>query len=209
VLDALGLPTSHGYMSFADAEWGGAAVVVCRTGYTGEVGYELLPTWDAAGPLWDALLEAAAPLGGLPVGLGARDTLRTEMGYPLHGQDLSLEITPVQARIGWAVGWGKPSFWGREALLAEKAAGPARLLRGIRALDRGIPRSHMQVRGQDGAVVGEVTSGTFSPTLRVGIGLALLDAAVVEGDEVSVDVRGRASRFEVVRPPFVDTSTRG
>ncbi len=209
VLDALGLPTSHGYMSFADAEWGGAPVVVCRTGYTGEVGYELLPTWDAAGPLWDALLEAAAPLGGLPVGLGARDTLRTEMGYPLHGQDLSLEITPVQARIGWAVGWAKPAFWGREALLAEKAAGPARLLRGIRALDRGIPRAHMQVLWRDGAVVGEVTSGTFSPTLRVGIGLALLDAAVAEGDEVGVDVRGRASRFEVVRPPFVDTSTRG
>jgi aminomethyltransferase len=209
VLDALGLPTSHAYMSFADAEWGGSRVVVCRTGYTGEVGYELLPAWDAAGPLWDALLEAAAPLGGLPIGLGARDTLRTEMGYPLHGQDLSLEITPVQARIGWAVGWAKPAFWGREALLAEKAAGPSRLLRGIRALDRGIPRAHMQVLGRDGAAVGEVTSGTFSPTLRVGIGLALLDASVAEGDEVGVDVRGRSSRFEVVRPPFVDTSTRG
>ncbi len=209
VLAALGLPTAHGYMSFVDAEWGGAPVVVCRTGYTGEVGFELLPTWDAAGPLWDALLEAAAPLGGLPAGLGARDTLRTEMGYPLHGQDLSPEITPVQARVGWAVGWAKPAFWGRDALLAEKAAGPARLLRGIRALDRGIPRSHMQVLDAEGAVVGEVTSGTFSPTLRAGIGLALLAASVGEGDEVGVDVRGRISRFEVVRPPFVDTSTRG
>jgi aminomethyltransferase len=131
------------------------------------------------------------------------------MGYPLHGQDLSPEITPVQARVGWAVGWAKPAFWGRDALLAEKAAGPARLLRGIRALDRGIPRSHMQVLDAEGAVVGEVTSGTFSPTLRAGIGLALLAASVGEGDEVGVDVRGRISRFEVVRPPFVDTSTRG
>ena len=85
-----------------------------------------MPPADAAGALWDALLDAGADVGVRACGLGARDTLRTEMGYPLHGQDLSLEITPVQARSGWAVGWNKPAFWGRDALVAEKAAGPRR-----------------------------------------------------------------------------------
>jgi pyridoxal 5-phosphate dependent beta-lyase len=94
-------------------DWNGKPVVVCRTGYTGELGFELLPRWDDAGEVWDAVLEAGRDLGVRPCGLGARDTLRTEMGYPLHGQDLSLEITPVQARSGWAVGWDKPRFWGR------------------------------------------------------------------------------------------------
>ena len=207
LMDRVGLPSGHPYMSWVDAEWGGSPLVVCRTGYTGEHGYELLPAWDATGALWDALLSVGADLGAQPAGLGARDTLRTEMGYPLHGQDLSLEITPVQARSGWAVGWDKPEFWGRAALLAEKAAGPRRLLRGLEALDRGIPRPHMTVT-RDGAPVGEVTSGTFSPTRRLGIGLALLAPDVGEGDEVEVDVRGRTSRFRVVRPPFVDADPK-
>ncbi|MCW2715783.1 MAG: glycine cleavage system protein [Frankiales bacterium] len=204
---ALGLPNDHDYMSFVSAEWQGLPVVVCRTGYTGELGFELLPRWQDAGPLWDALLRLGAPLGLLPCGLGARDTLRTEMGYPLHGQDLSPDISPVQARSGWAVGWDKDRFWGREALLAEKSAGPRRLLRGLEALDRGIPRPGMPVQSEAGPV-GTVTSGTFSPTRRVGIGLALLDASVNEGDEVSVDVRGRPSRMRVVRPPFVPSHVR-
>ena len=92
-------------------------VIVCRTGYTGERGYELVPTWADAGELWDALVAAMTAYDGMPCGLGARDTLRTEMGYPLHGQDLSLDISPVQARSGWAVGWKKDEFWGRDCLL--------------------------------------------------------------------------------------------
>ncbi len=203
VVQALGLPTDHDYMSFAGADWQGRPVVVCRTGYTGERGYELLPTWADAPALWDALMALGVP----PCGLGARDTLRTEMGYPLHGQDLSLSITPVQARSGWAVGWKKPRFWGREALLRERAEGPARLLWGLESLDRGIPRSHMAV-SRAGEVVGEVTSGTFSPTRRVGIGLALLAADVPEGAEVTVDVRGRTSTMRVVKPPFVPSHVR-
>ena len=209
VLEALGLPVGHDYMSFVDTTWLGSQVVVCRTGYTGERGYELLPAWDAAADLWDALLEAAAPHDGLPAGLGARDTLRTEMGYPLHGHELSLDISPLQARSGWAVGWGKSAFWGREALVAEKAAGPARLLRGLLALDRGIPRDGCSVSTPaDGRQVGVTTSGTFSPTLRQGVALALLDRAVAEGDEVVVDVRGRPLRCRVVKPPFVQVQTR-
>jgi aminomethyltransferase len=210
VLAEVGLPGELDYMSYADADWRGAPVRVCRTGYTGEHGYELLPAWDAAGELWDALLAAARAHGGLPAGLGARDTLRTEMGYPLHGQDLSPSITPVQARSGWAVGWRKPAFWGREALLAEREAGPARTLRGLEALDRGIPRAHMPVLSADGSTVGEVTSGTFSPTRRVGIGLALVDtsADVADGDELALDVRGRRAAVRVVRPPFVESHVR-
>ena len=207
VLEALGLPTGHDYMSFVDTSWRGTPIVVCRTGYTGERGYELLPAWDAAGELWDALLEAAAAHGGLPAGLGARDTLRTEMGYPLHGHELSLAISPLQARSGWAVGWDKPAFWGRDALLTEKAAGASRLLRGLLALDRGIPRDGCAVSSADGQV-GVTTSGTFSPSLKQGIALALLDRSVAEGDEVTVDVRGRPLRCRVVKPPFVQTQTR-
>ncbi len=199
----LGLPTDHGYMSFTRS----SDMTVCRTGYTGERGYELLPSWDEAGAVWDALLEAGEDLGVLPCGLGARDTLRTEMGYPLHGQDLSLSITPLQAASGWAVGWDKPVFWGRDALVAERAAGPARSLWGLLAQDRGIPRAHMAVQ-RDGREIGEVTSGTFSPTLRVGIGLALLERGTSEGDEVTVDVRGRTSVMKVVRPPFVPSHVR-
>jgi aminomethyltransferase len=204
-LDALGLPTGHDYMRFAVATFGSAEVVVCRTGYTGEHGYELVVPADRAAPLWDALIARDVR----PCGLGARDTLRTEMGYALHGQDLSKDISPVQARLGWAIGWSKPTFWGRDAVVAEKAAGPARLLWGLEALDRAIPRAHMAVlRGDD--VVGEVTSGTFSPTKRVGIALALLDTSVGlrEGDEVDIDVRGRRSRVRIVRPPFVTPSVR-
>jgi aminomethyltransferase len=131
------------------------------------------------------------------------------MGYALHGQDLSPEITPVQGRVGWAVGWDKPAFWGRDALLAEKAAGPRRTLRGLEAVDRGIPRPHMTVLAGDTAI-GEITSGTFSPTRKVGIALALLDTAagLKDGDTVEVDVRGRRSAMRVVKPPFVRPSVR-
>jgi aminomethyltransferase len=208
-LEALGLPTGHDYMRFAvaafDPDSASVDVTVCRTGYTGEHGYELVVPAGHAGPVWDALIARDAR----PCGLGARDTLRTEMGYALHGQDLSTDISPVQARLGWAVGWSKPAFWGREAVVAEKAAGPGRLLWGLEALDRAIPRAHMSVhRGDD--VIGEITSGTFSPTKRVGIALALLDTStgLGEGDEVEVDVRGRRSRMRVVRPPFVTPSVR-
>jgi aminomethyltransferase len=209
VLAGLGLPADHGYMSFLGADLDGTELTVCRTGYTGEHGYELVVPWDRAGEVWDALFAAGQRYGIRAAGLAARDTLRTEMGYPLHGQDLSLSITPSQARTGWAVGWKKPAFWGREALLAEREAGPPRLLFGLVSLDRGIPRPHMAVLA-GGRGVGEVTSGTFSPTRRVGIGLALLDsgAGLAEGDEVEVDVRGRPSRCGLVRPPFVTPSVR-
>lgn len=206
-LGALGLPTGHGFMSFVDATLDGVALAVCRTGYTGERGYELVVPWADAGGVWDAVRAAGERHGLAPCGLGARDTLRTEIGYPLHGQDLSLEITPVQARLGFAVGWNKPEFWGRDVLLAEREAGPVRRLRGLAATGRGIPRPGMTVL-VDGAPAGRVTSGTFSPTLRRGIGLALLPTQVEDRATVEVDVRGRAEPFEVVKPPFVPSKAR-
>ena len=208
VLESVGLPTGHDYMSFATADLRGVSLTVCRTGYTGERGYELVVASDQAGAVWDAIVAAGEPYGLQPAGLGARDTLRTEMGYPLHGQDISLDISPVQARLGWAVGWKKDAFFGDAALRAEKEATPNRLLWGLKAVGRGIPRPGMLVRDADGHEIGSVTSGTFSPTLKTGIALALLDARFVVDEQVTVDVRNRREAFTIVKPPFVTPGVR-
>jgi aminomethyltransferase len=209
VLDALGLPTALEYMSYTDASFSGMPVRVCCSGYTGEHGYELIPPWESAGVVFDALVPAVTKAGGQLAGMGARDTLRTEMGYPLHGHELSADISPLQARCGWAIGWKKEAFFGRDALLAEKEAGPRRQLRGLRAVGRGVLRPELPVLDGD-AKIGITTSGTFSPTLKVGIALALIDtdAGIEDGQHVTVDVRGRPVECEVVRPPFVAAKTR-
>ena len=204
VVRGAGLDISLAYMTSTvvqHPEWG--FLVVSRTGYTGEHGYEIVCPREAAVGVWEAMLEQ----GALPCGLGARDTLRLEMGYPLHGNDISPQISPVTARLGWAVGWKKPQFRGKAALQAQKDAGAARLLRGIELTDRGVPRSHMAVVVA-GSVVGETTSGGFSPTLQCGIALALLDSTVAVGDTVAVDVRGRHLAGRVVTPPFVAASPK-
>src|SRR5581483_10280988 len=172
-------------------------------------GYELLPPWDDAATVFDPLAATVRNLGGQLAGLGARDTLRTEMGYPLHGHELSLDISPLQAGCGWAIGWKKDAFWGRDALLAAKESGPRRRLRGLKATGRGVLRPDLAVLDGD-TKIGVTTSGTFSPTLKVGIALALIDtdAGVEDGQHVTVDVRGRALECEVVRPPFVEPKTR-
>ena len=208
VLSALGLPTDHDYMAFADAKWNDFEVSICRTGYTGEPGYELVIENAGLVAIWTALLTAGADLGILPCGLGARDTLRTEMGYVLHGQDINPEISPVQAKTGWAVGWNKPEFSGKAALTVEKATGAKRVAWGLLATGRGIPRSQMQVKTVSGEVVGETTSGTFSPTLQKGIALALLSPEIALGDTLLVDVRGRDLEVVVTKPPFVTTSPK-
>ena len=209
VLAKLGLPVGHEYMSFVEAEFGDVGgVVVCRTGYTGERGYELIAKNDIAGRLWDALMEAGEEFGILACGLGARDTLRTEMGYPLHGQDISLDVTPNQGNLGWAVGWKKEAFWGKAVLAAEKEAGPKRTLRGLIAVGKGIPRPGMGVTLVQDVPLCDITSGTFSPTLKKGIGLALVPTFVHPEAELGVDVRGRREIFQCVKLPFVDTSVR-
>ena len=208
VLESLGLPVDHDYMSFADGQIAGREVTVCRTGYTGERGYELVVTAAHAVEVWDAVVAAGVPFGLRACGLGARDTLRTEMGYPLHGHELSSEISPVMARSSWAVGWSKPAFWGKAALEQQKAEKSVRTLRGLVADGRGIPRPGMVVTDGEGGELGEITSGTFSPTLRQGVALALLERDVADGSTVTVDVRGRTEHFTVAKPPFVQPSTR-
>jgi aminomethyltransferase len=159
--------------------------------------------------LWRELMDRGQALGIEPAGLGARDTLRLEMGYPLHGQDISEERTPLEAAASWAVSFDKGEFTGREALLRQKEEGiPARLW-GLRMKDRPIPRPHYAVFAGDERV-GETTSGTFSPTLRIGIGMAYVSPRdrCKPGDTVQVDVRGRKADAEVVRPPFVDSSPK-
>jgi aminomethyltransferase len=208
VLDALGIDTDIDYMAFAHVNIAGADVILCRTGYTGELGYELLPHAKDAVAVWDALVAAIKPLDGLICGLGARDTLRTEMGYPLHGHELSLDISPVEANAGWAVGWKKESFLGSEVLISQKNGAVERKSVAIKSLDRGIPRAGMSVKNSKGEVIGEVTSGTFSPTLKHGIALALLAKDVAVGDQLTVDVRGRESQSEVVKLPFVTSHVR-
>ncbi|MDN5727295.1 MAG: glycine cleavage system aminomethyltransferase GcvT [Propionibacteriales bacterium] len=207
VLSALDLPTDHDYMSFTTAEIAGAQVTVCRTGYTGERGYEIVAPTAAGVAVWQAVLAAGQPYGIRPAGLGARDTLRTEMGYALHGNEIAADMSPVEARLGWAIGWKKDAFRGHEALRAEKAAGPARTLRGLKATGRGIPRAGMIVVDESGNEIGRVTSGTFSPTLRTGIALALVDTAVTEGP-LLVQVRKRTEEFELTKPPFVTPGVR-
>ena len=208
VLKTLGVESSIGYMSFSRVYIAQCEVILCRTGYTGEFGFELLPRWNDAVKVWEALATAIAAFDGLVCGLGARDTLRTEMGYPLHGHELSLEITPVQASASWAVGWTKEKFAGDNVLRGERSNGPRRFLHGLKSLDRGIPRAGMTVKDSDGIEVGIVTSGTFSPTLKNGIALALLDSSVTLGTTVVIDIRGRESQAEVVTLPFVPSHVR-
>jgi aminomethyltransferase len=208
VLAKLGVVTDIDYMAFTHVSISGADVIVCRTGYTGEFGYELLPKVEDASRVWDAIVDAMTPMGGLVCGLGARDTLRTEMGYPLHGHELSLEITPVEASAGWAVGWKKQNFIGSQVLKAQREQGASRKSFALKSLDRGIPRAGMVVKNIDGDVVGEITSGTFSPTLKHGIGLALLNSNIELGQTLVIDVRGRDSQCEVVKLPFVTSHVR-
>jgi aminomethyltransferase len=208
VLAQLGIMTDIDYMAFTHVSISGADVIVCRTGYTGELGYELLPKVEDASRVWDAITDVIAPMGGLVCGLGARDTLRTEMGYPLHGHELSLQISPVEASASWAVGWKKEGFIGSEILKDQLEGGASRKSFAIKSLDRGIPRAGMSVKNSNGEIVGEITSGTFSPSLKIGIGLALLKSDVEIGQTLVIDVRGRDSQCEVVKLPFVTSHVR-
>ncbi|GAA1339648.1 glycine cleavage system aminomethyltransferase GcvT [Arthrobacter roseus] len=209
VLGNLGLELPTDYMAFIDVSWKGMPLSVCRTGYTGEHGYELVPRWEDALTLWETISAASTAYAGRAAGLAARDTLRTEMGYALHGHELTPDISPVEARVGWAIGWKKDAFWGRDAVTRIKAEGAQRKAVGLLALERGVPRADVNVLGADGGVVGRTTSGTFSPTLQNGIALALVDPSVQLDDELAVEIRGRKLAVRVVRPPFIETGVRG
>lgn len=188
-----------GRFRVGEATVAGVSCTVAGTGYTGEDGVEVAVPADAAAVVWEAVLSA----GIVPAGLGARDTLRLEAGLPLHGHELGPGITPLQAGLGWVVAWDKPGgFRGRAALLAEREAGVARLLRGLATEGRRPPRAEQTVF-VDGKPVGTVTSGNFSPMLGHGIALAFLPPAIEDGAEVAIDVRGEPTPARVVPTPFV------
>ncbi len=175
----------------------GVACVVAGTGYTGEDGVELAVPADHAAAVWDAVTGA----GVTPAGLGARDTLRLEMGLPLHGHELGPGITPLQAGLGWVVAWGKGEFRGRAALEAERDRGITRRLRGLVVEGRRPPRAEQAVL-LDGKPVGIVTSGNFSPSLETGIALAFLPPDVADDADLAVDVRGTAVPARLAKLPF-------
>ncbi len=207
-LKEIGIESNMDYMQFVNTSIDNCQVILCRTGYTGELGFEIIPSWQDAQKVWDKLIAVVEKLNGCACGLGARDVLRTEMGYPLHGHELSLQISPVEAGASWAVGWKKESFRGKKVLTEQKENGSKLKLKAILAKDRGIPRKEMQVKDQSGKVIGVVTSGTFSPSLKKGIGLALINSEVSKGDQVVIDIRGADSPFEVVSLPFVESKVR-
>lgn len=200
---SLAVPTTGPAASRTPAADGLGGGVLARSGYTGERGYELVVPAERGGDLWDRLLAAD---GVAPAGLGARDLLRLEMGYPLHGQELHTGVTPAEAGVWFAVA-ADTRFRGADAVRKAKQEPRTRRLRGLRATARGVPRADQVVRA-DGRDVGRTTSGSFSPTVGAGIALAYVDADVALDDEVVIDVRGRDLPAVVVRPPFVDADPR-
>jgi aminomethyltransferase len=191
-------------LSITTTRVAGIPCTMARTGYTGEDGFELFPDSEKLSVIWDALLETRLSGDGRPIpcGLGARDVCRLEAGLRLYGNDLSEDVTPLEAGLKWTVKFGKPDFIGKAALKRQLANGVPKKTIGLKMLDRSIPRRGYAVIVDD-AEVGTVTSGIFSPTLQVGIGLALVKGSVPDEARFSVMIRGSAHPAEVVKPPFV------
>lgn len=185
-----------------EATVAGRRAFVSRTGYTGENGFEVGPAWDDAGALWDAILEAGAPYGLVPAGLGARDTLRLEAGFMLYGNDIDETTSPLEATLGWTVKWEKGEFIGRETLLRQRQDGPPRKLVGFTVEGRAVAR-HGHPLVQRSERVGSVTSGTFSPTLQTSIGMGYVPAALAKrGESLGVEIRDRTVPIRLTRLPF-------
>lgn len=190
--------------TFREFKHGASSVLVARTGYTGEDGAEVFVPWNEAAALWRQLLERGADLGAGPVGLGARDTLRTEMKYSLYGNEIDDQTNPYEAGLGWVVKPAKKDFVGRGPMLAKKEAGLKRKLIGFELQDRGIARQGFELVSFDNVKIGTVTSGTMSPSLNRAVGVAYVDLAfAAEGQEFNVDIRGRGAKARVVPTPFV------
>lgn len=190
------------YYHYTETDVAGAPTVLSRTGYTGEDGFELYMPAEHAVRVWRELLRAGDDAGLRPVGLGARDTLRLEMGYILYGNDLNLNHTPLEAGLGWVVKLNKGDFIGRDALARIKEDGPRNRLVGFALNERGFPRHGYEVR-YHGEPAGEVTSGVLSPTLDRGIGLAYVAAEAADsGGSLEIVIRNQPVPAEVVRPPF-------
>jgi len=205
-LSARGTAFGLEYFSIGDDEIAGVPCRIARTGYTGEPGVELMCPWDDAPAVWDALL--ASPAAPAPAGLVARDTLRLEMGYPLYGQELSRERTPIEAGLKWACDIENGRFFGSETLRRQVAEGTSERLAIFRLTEPGIPRPGQDVV-IDGRPAGTVTSGTLSPSLDVGIGMAYVPSALASPDnDLVIDVRGKPKAARTARRPLVATSPR-
>ncbi len=187
---------------FTTGQVAGAECIISRTGYTGEDGFELYCAPGAAEALWFALLEEGKVDGLIPTGLGARDSLRTEMKYALYGNDIDDHHTPLEAGLGWIVKLDKGDFVGAEVLRRQKAEGVKRKLVGFELIESGIPRGHYPIL-KDGVQVGEVTSGTMGPSVKKAIGIGYVPAELAaEGSTFHVEIRGRPVAARVVKTPF-------
>ena len=191
------------YYSFVKGTFAGVDnVIMSATGYTGAGGFEIYFDNEHADKIWDAIFEAGAPLGIKPIGLGARDTLRLEMGFCLYGNDIDDKTSPIEAGLGWITKFSK-SFTNSEALLAQKEAGIKRKLVGFEMIDRGIPRHDYEIADAEGNVIGKVTSGTQAPSLQKAIGMGYVNKGFdKEGTEVFIVIRNSNIKAKVVKFPF-------
>jgi aminomethyltransferase len=183
----------------------GIPALVSRTGYTGEDGFEIYLSSKDAPVLWNMILDCGRELGLMPAGLGARDTLRLESVLPLYGREISKDISPLEAKLDAFVKLDKEGFIGKEALVQQKKLGTGNMLVGFEMIDRGIPRSHLEVQDaqNEGRTIGFVTTGSYSPTLKKSIGLALIEASFArEGGEIYMNIRGKALKAVIVKIPF-------
>lgn len=189
------------YYNFTTTKIAGETCLLSRTGYTGEDGFEIFTGWESIAKIWDVVMSLRKDFDIEPVGLGARDTLRLEMRYCLYGSDVDENTTPLEAGLGWIVGWNKNEFIGREVLVRQKVEGVKKKLVGFE-LERGIPRPHYEIY-HNGELVGRVTSGTYSPSLRKGIGMGYVNVPHHRvGTELEIKVRDRLEKAIIVRTPF-------
>lgn len=205
-LDLDALPFYH----FGRGQVAGIPALLSRTGYTGEDGFEIFVDAGRAERLWDTLMNESPRVGALPVGLGARDTLRLEARYALYGHDIDETTTPLEANLGWVVDFEKGDFIGRHALVQQKERGMLQRLMGFVMEERGIPREgYALVDPATGRKVGRVTSGTLSPTLQQGIGMGYVPAAMSAPETpVGVEIRGQVHRARIIKGSFVPIRTR-
>ncbi len=192
-----------GYYRFVVHQYGGQPAIISRTGYTGEDGFEIYLAPAQATEFADAILEAGHDDGVIPAGLGARDTLRLEAGMMLYGNDMDENRSPIEAKLGWIVKPDKGDFIGRDALVRQKTEGTAERIVAFKAVGRGIPRHGYTLLDGQGNRVGEVTSGTFSPTLKEGIGMGYVETALASAEiQIFIEMRGKSVEARTVKPPF-------
>jgi aminomethyltransferase len=196
------------YYNFRKGRINNVESIISRTGYTGEDGFELYLSPEKVSEVFRLIMEQGLPYGIQPIGLGARDTLRIEMGYPLYGNEIDDNPTPLDAGLGWVVKFDKGEFLGRESLLKQKEKKEQRQkLVGLKLLARGVPRAHYKIF-KNGDPVGEVASGTFSPTLKTGIGLCYVTSESDVGNHLDVKIRDQLVPAEVVKLPFVPSRVK-